>query len=234
MDKLYIIIPAYNEEETIETVIKEWYPIVEKLGCPSRLVIVNDGSRDRTAEIVSKMQTDHPQLLLLTKENGGHGPAVRYGYRFAADEGADFIFQTDSDGQTVAREFWRFWGRRKEYDFIIGCRPNREDGFARVVVTRTLRLVVRACFGVWLRDVNTPFRLVRRETMEEALALIPEDFNLANVALSVIAAKKGARMLSIPITFRPRQGGVNSINIPKIVRMGVKAVGDFAEMNKKL
>lgn len=234
MEKLYIIIPAYNEEETIGEVIREWYPIVAKLGCCSRLVIVNDGSRDRTAAIVKEMQTDQPQLLLLTKENGGHGPAVRYGYEFAAKEGADFIFQTDSDGQTVAREFWRFWARRKEYDFIIGCRPRREDGFARVVVTRTLRLVVRACFGVWLRDVNTPFRLVRRETMEEALALIPEDFNLANVALSVIAAKKGARMLSIPITFRPRQGGVNSINIPKIVRMGIRAIGDFVKLERKL
>ena len=180
------------------------------------------------------MQADRPQLILLTKENGGHGPAIRYGYEYAVKEGADFIFQTDSDGQTVAEEFWRFWKHRSEYDFVVGCRTKREDGFSRLVVTRTLRVVVRACFGVWLRDVNTPFRLVKRELMEEALTLIPEDFNLANVALSVIAAKKGARMLSIPITFRPRQGGVNSINIPKITKMGMKAVGDFMEMNKKL
>ncbi len=234
MDKLYIIIPAYNEEETIGEVIGEWYPIVEKIGGDSRLVIVNDGSKDHTEEIVQNMQTDRPQLILLTKENGGHGPAIRYGYEYAVKEGADFIFQTDSDGQTVAEEFWRFWKHRSEYDFVVGCRTKREDGFSRLVVTRTLRVVVRACFGVWLRDVNTPFRLVKRELMEEALALIPEDFNLANVALSVIAAKKGARMLSIPITFRPRQGGVNSINIPKITKMGMKAVGDFMEMNKKL
>ena len=234
MDKLYIIIPAYNEEETIGDVAEEWYGIVRQLGCASRLVIVNDGSRDRTAEIIRKMQTDHPQLLLLSKENGGHGPAVRYGYQYAVSEGADFIFQTDADGQTVPREFRKFWSRRKDYDFIIGCRLKRGDGFARVVVTRTLRLVVRACFGVWLRDVNTPYRLIRRETMEEALALIPEDFDLANVALTVAAAKKGARMLSIPITFRPRQGGTNSINIPKIVRMGISAVGDFLALERKL
>ncbi|MBR6399148.1 MAG: glycosyltransferase family 2 protein [Lachnospiraceae bacterium] len=234
MDKLYIIIPAYNEEETIGEVIGEWYPIVEKIGGDSRLVIVNDGSKDHTEEIVQNMQADRPQLILLTKENGGHGPAIRYGYEYAVKEGADFIFQTDSDGQTVAEEFWRFWKHRSEYDFVVGCRTKREDGFSRLVVTRTLRVVVRACFGVWLRDVNTPFRLVKRELMEEALTLIPEDFNLANVALSVIAAKKGARMLSIPITFRPRQGGVNSINIPKITKMGMKAVGDFMEMNKKL
>ena len=71
MDKLYIIIPAYNEEETIGEVIGEWYPIVEKIGGDSRLVIVNDGSKDHTEEIVQNMQTDRPQLILLTKENGG-------------------------------------------------------------------------------------------------------------------------------------------------------------------
>ena len=75
MQSLYIVIPAYNEEENIEQVLEGWYPIVEKHrgnGC-SRLVVIDDGSRDRTYEILAAYAKKHPLTIALHKENSGHG-----------------------------------------------------------------------------------------------------------------------------------------------------------------
>ena len=81
MEKLYIVIPAYNEAENIETLIKDWYPIIEKYNGDgeSRLVIINDGSKDNTYEILKEYEKKKPLLKALTKKNGGHGTTVLYG-----------------------------------------------------------------------------------------------------------------------------------------------------------
>lgn len=145
-----------------------------------------------------------------------------------------FIFQTDSDGQTLPDEFWQFWKLRNDYDLIIGHRKGRQDGFARVVVTKVLKLTIKLCFGVTVTDANTPFRLMEAKKLAENLPLIPEHFFLSNVILTVIYTKKKQRIKYIPITFRPRQGGVNSINLRKIFKIGVKALKDFRTINRSL
>lgn len=235
-DILYLVIPAYNEEENIRQVIKDWYPVVEKHngGGKSRMVIVDDGSRDDTYQIIKECAQTRPLLLPLTKKNEGHGAALLYGYYYALKHGADYIFQTDSDGQTVPQEFAQFWKLRGKYDMVIGCRSNRQDGFSRIFVTRTLRLVIRICFGVYVMDANTPFRLMRAESLKEDLRYVPKKYNLSNVMISVIFAKKQRRVKYIPITFRERQGGVNSIDLRKIVKIGVRAAVDFWNINRKL
>ncbi len=236
MDKLYIVIPAYNEEENISAVVEDWYPVIEKHhgDGESRLVIIDDGSKDSTYEILKASAQDKPLLLPLTKLNSGHGATVLYGYHYALDHGADYIFQTDSDGQTLPEEFEPFWEQREDYDMVIGWRRGRQDGGSRVFVTKTLKAVIRVCFGVTVTDANTPYRLMKAGTLREYIELIPEDFNLSNVILSVIYAKKGCRVKYIPITFRPRQGGVNSINMKKIFKIGQKALTDFKAINRAL
>ena len=234
MDKLYIVIPAYNEEANIENVISEWYPVVEEYGHDSRIVIVNDGSRDHTLDILNKLTAKYPKLIVLPKENGGHGSAVIYGYKYAIESGADYIFQTDSDGQTRPSEFSPFWANREKYDMVIGHRKGRMDGFSRVVVTKTLKLVLRVIFGCKVTDANTPYRLMKREALSECLTLFDDNYNLPNVIISVAMKKRGKKVLYRHITFRPRQGGVNSINIKKIFKIGIKAVSDFREIINKL
>lgn len=234
MDTLYIVIPAYNEEATILSVINQWYPIVEVIGGDSRLVIVNDGSKDSTLSLVQQAAIIRPQLVPLDKENGGHGAAVLFGYQYALEHGADYVFQTDSDGQTLPEEFQAFWEQRQDYDLIIGHRKGRQDGLSRVVVTKTLKAVIAACFGVSVRDANTPYRLMSAQTLRENIRLIPEGFNLSNVILTVVYTKKKMRILYIPITFQPRQGGVNSINLPKICKIGAKALSDFRKINRSI
>ncbi|MCR5106868.1 MAG: glycosyltransferase family 2 protein [Lachnospiraceae bacterium] len=236
MDKLYIVIPAYNEEMNIENVVNDWYPIVEKYGLEegSRLVVINDGSKDHTYEKLLELAKDREGLLPVTKPNGGHGATVLYGYNHALEAGADFIFQTDSDGQTLPSEFHDFWKLRNEYDMVIGNRSGRQDGASRVFVTKILKAVIRICFHVTVTDANTPFRLMKAETLRNYIGLIPKDFNLSNVLISVIYAKKGLKVKYLPITFRPRQGGVNSINMKRIFGIGKQALIDFSRINKTL
>ena len=233
MDKLYIVIPAYNEEENIDKVIDDWYPVVEQhnSGGESRLVIIDDGSKDSTYTKLQKAAETRRLLVPLTKPNGGHGATVLYGYYYALEQGADYIFQTDSDRQTLPDEFESFWVMREDWDMIIGWRKSRQDGVSRIFVTKTLKAVIKACFGVTVTDANTPYRLMKAETMRKYLKLIPENFNLSNVLLTVIYHKKGCRVKYIPITFRSRQGGVNSINMKKIIGIGKQALGDFIKLN---
>lgn len=226
--------PAYNEEANITAVIEEWYPVVEKVGGDSRLMIVNDGSKDKTYQIMRDLREKYPRLLTINKKNEGHGPTVLRAYKKAIDAGADFIFQTDSDGQTRPEEFWPFWEQRENCGLLIGYRKGRQDGVSRVFVTRVLRLVLLLVFHVWVKDANTPFRLMRGEELETVLKKIPDSFFLPNVLMTVIYHKNKLGVTYIPITFRPRQGGVNSLNLKRIFRIGRQAVGDFMALRKKI
>lgn len=227
MDKLYIVMPAYNEKENIKQVIDSWYPIVESHGDDSRLVIVDDGSRDGTYELIQEYAEKLPLFQPLTKPNSGHGSTVLFAYRYAIEHGVDYIFQTDSDGQTLPEEFWKLWKDRKKCGLLIGSRKKRQDGWQRIFVTRVLRLVILVTFHCWVEDANTPFRLMRAAELEEVLKEIPPQYFLANVLMTVRYTKEGRRVMYYPITFRPRQGGVNSINMKKIVKIGKTTLKDF-------
>ncbi len=237
MSKIYFVMPAYNEAENIENTIQQWYPVVKKLadeGEESRLAIANDGSKDNTFAIMQGLKEKYPLFEPLDKPNSGHGATVLYLYRHAIKNGADFIFQTDSDGQTNPDEFWQMWENREEFDFQIGYRKGREDGGSRIFVTKTLRLVVWMMFHVWVTDANTPFRLMATDKLQPIMDVIPADYFLCNVAISAIAVKWHYKIGWYTITFRPRQGGVNSINMKRIFKIGWKALSDFMTINKKL
>ena len=237
MDKIYFVMPAYNEAENIEDTIKQWYPVVEKLhlgGANSKLVIANDGSKDNTFAIMQGLREKYPLFEPLDKPNSGHGATVLYLYRYAISNGANYIFQTDSDGQTNPEEFWQMWENREKYDFQIGHRLGRQDGGSRVFVTKTLRLVVWLMFHEWVTDANTPFRLMKTDKLKPIMDVIPHDYFLCNVAISAIATKWNYKIGWYTITFKPRQGGINSINMKRIFKIGWKALGDFRAINNNL
>ena len=240
METIYFVMPAYNESENIKATIHQWYPVVEKInqieGMKSVLVIANDGSKDDTFGVMCRLKESENLTFFepLDKTNSGHGATVLYLYRYAIDNSADYIFQTDSDGQTDPNEFWTFFDHRHEYDFQIGYRKTRQDGFSRVFVTKVLKLVVWLMFHEWVTDANTPFRLMKREKLQSIMDVIPKDYFLCNVAISAIAVKWKYAIKFYEITFKPRQGGVNSINLKRIVKIGWKALGDFKMINKNL
>jgi len=157
-----------------------------------------------------------------------------FAYNYGINANADYIFQTDSDGQTNPEEFWEFWENRKEFDFIIGNRKKRQDGLNRVVVTVTLRALVWLIFGENIKDSNTPFRLMNAKKLKPILKIIPDNFFLSNVIISMLVVKRKEKHLWLPITFKPRQGGTNSINLKKILSIGLKAISDFKSIKQKL
>ena len=247
MDHLVIVIPAYNEEAEIESVARGWHEMACLVGGESRLVIIDDGSKAGTYARLQALQAELPRLVPLTKPNSGHGATLLFGYRYALNmiesrkavaggEGDSwFVFQTDSDGQTDPAEFPGFWEKRHEADVIIGHRKGRQDGFSRIVVTKTLKLVLRLVFGIGITDANTPFRLMSSEALAGKIGSVPEDFNLSNVMLSVLFVRDASlRVRFLPITFKARHSGTNSINLRKIVRIGMRAVRDFARIRREL
>ncbi len=226
MDTLYVVMPAYNEQACIRHVVGKWCDIVKKVGPESRLLVINDGSTDWTDVTLLEMAEKNPQLMVVTKKNEGHGATILYGYKLAIEEGADYIFQTDSDGQTRPDEFWQFWNDREKCGLLIGNRTERQDGFLRVLVAYVLRLLLFVIFRASVKDANTPFRLMKADELKDLLDYIPEKYNLTNVIITVLYTKFG-KTYYYPITFRGRWDGENSVNLKKIFMTGICAVRDF-------
>ncbi len=234
MSVLYIVIPAYNESENIESVIKGWYPVIQRHNKEgkSKLVIIDDGSRDNTYELIQKLSENMPFLIPIKKKNGGHGDTVLFGYQYALDNEADYIFQTDSDGQTNPAEFEKFWCMRNEYEAIFGHRTKREDGIFRYWVEKILCLILKFQFKVSLPDANAPFRLMKSSYVKRYIDIMPKHYNLPNVILTVMGVYYKDKVKFEEISFKPRRGGRNSINIKRIFKIGYQALTDFAEIKK--
>jgi hypothetical protein len=146
----------------------------------------------------------------------------------------DFIFQTDSDGQTDPGEFEAFWNQRNKYDGIFGNRTIRGDGKSRAFVEDVVCKLLRLFFGVKVPDANAPFRLMRTETVEKYLYKLPKDYNIPNIMMTTYFAYYGEKILFVPISFKPRSTGIPSLNIVKITKIGLKALKDFRHFKKEL
>ena len=234
MDKLFVVIPAYNEEKNISRAIEEWYPVVERYGNDSKLLIINDGSKDRTLEIINECAQSRNDLIVLDKPNSGHGPSVVAGYRYALAHGADYVFQTDSDGQTSTEEFGDFWNARSDYDMVIGRRYRRGDGFGRLVVSRTLRLMLRVIYGKWIWDANVPYRLMAAAPLKECTDAEPDNYYLSNIFVALWFETHEKRILYLPIKFEPREAGDSFFNFKSIMRLGWQAAKDCLDFKRKL
>ena len=232
MDSLYIVMPAYNEEMNIEETVRSWYAALDGKDESSRLVVADSGSRDRTHEILLELQKEYPKLRILETADRQHGPKVIALYDHAIRNGIDYIFQTDSDGQTDPAEFERFWSLRHQYDGLFGERTRRGDGKARAFVEQVVCFLLRLYFGVRIPDANAPFRLMKTSVVKKYLYKLRPDYNLPNIMMTTYFVYYQENCRFLPITFKARQGGVNSVNIPKIVRIGWNALGDFRELKQ--
>lgn len=197
-------------------------------------MIINDGSKDDTLQIAEKIAENKEKMTVITKPNGGHGSTVLYGYRYAIESGADYIFQTDSDGQTNPEEFGQFWELRETYDAIIGNRVVRGDGKSRKFVENVVCLILKIIFNVKVEDANAPFRLMKADLVAKYIDKLPKDYNLPNIMFTTYFVHNNEKVKFVNITFKPRQGGTNSINIKKIVKIGIKAFSDFMAFRKDM
>jgi glycosyltransferase involved in cell wall biosynthesis len=229
MKRLAIVIPVYNEEANISNVVQEWCAAARQAGWEYQMLVIDDGSKDRTTEIVRQAGGDCVQLF--TKTNSGHGRTCRYGYERALESGAEWILQVDSDGQCDPRYFGAFSEVVENHDCVFGFRTIRQDGLMRWLISRMCSILTALRTCRWLGDANVPYRLMRATALRSALERVPADFDMQNVALTLALKRdRTLRWKWIPIVFRPRQGGENSINLQKIVRMGVAMLRDISSV----
>jgi glycosyltransferase involved in cell wall biosynthesis len=226
--------PAYNEEENIEEVVSSWYPVLEGKSPESRLVVADAGSKDKTHEILLRMKETMPQIDIISDTGTFHGPKVIALYNYAIANGADYIFQTDSDGQTLPEEFGAFWDMRTAYKGIFGHRKVRGDGKSRAFVEKVVCFLLKLYFHVKVPDANAPFRLMNAQTVAKYIGRLDKDYNLPNIMMTTYFSYYSEEMTFKEVTFRPRQGGTNSINIKKIIKIGWKALKDFHDLKKAM
>lgn len=110
----------------------------------------------------------------------------------------------------------------------------RGDGKIRAFVEHVVCLLLRIYFEVKLPDANAPFRLMKTETLKKYLYRLPDDYNIPNIMLTTYFVFYKERTAFREITFRPRQGGKNTINLFKIIKIGWKALGDFHRLKKEM
>lgn len=233
-DILYIVMPAYNEGENIQKTVESWIKILDDKSKSSRLVIADSGSTDNTHDVLLKLKKKHQNLEILEQTDKQHGPKVIALYQYAIKNGADYIFQTDSDGQTNPVEFDAFWQERQNYDAIFGHRNKRGDGKARAAVEKVVCLLLRLFFDVKVPDANAPFRLMKAEAVAKYLPRLPKNYNIPNVMLTAYFARFDEKIAFRTISFKPRTAGINSINIKKIFCIGKEALADFFRFRKDM
>ncbi len=221
---LVIVIPVYNETATIRTVVSEWTEALGKLRINHQFILLNDGSTDTTLGVLRELEASSPtQIVVVDKPNAGHGRTCRLGYDAAvASPAVEWILQIDSDGQCDPSYFEIFWSKREDADCIFGKRVKRDDGLIRTITSNLCKLGASLLCRQNVADPNVPYRLMRRPILDKALTRIPASFNIHNVALTCVLKKyPDIRWEFVPIRFRERQGGSNSINILNVAQWGI-------------
>jgi dolichol-phosphate mannosyltransferase len=193
---LSVVMPAYGEERGIVGVVSAWMAELDRLGIEYEFLVYDDGSKDRTGEVLQQLAADRPRLIVTSHSNRGHGPTILVGYREARGE---WVFQTDSDGEMSPAHFEALWNRRCDFDFLVGYRQHRQSTLARQLVTAGSRWAVKLLFGRSVRDVNSPYRLMRRTSLTKMLACLPPTTFAPNVVLAGLAARMKLRLYEVPV-----------------------------------
>ncbi len=222
-NSLAIVMPVYNEEESIFHVVKEWHMLTEIIN-DSRLVVLNDGSKDTTLKILLELKEKYKKLVVINKENSGHGQTCLEGYKYAIKGDYTYVFQTDSDGQTDPQEFLNIWQNKENANFIFGYRKNRAEGLPRILISLVLKVILLFLTGKCIKDANVPFRLMKCKDLEQIVSKIPRDFYLVNILLTVLILKSGNTISWKPITFKNRIGGISSINFSGFAQKGLELI----------
>jgi len=204
-----VTIPVFNEEAIIERVVNDCYSqIVEKIP-GSELIVVNDGSTDATAKILERLNQEFKQLKVINLErNSGHGKALRVAFDRACKP---FVFHIDGDNQFSVRDFWQLYKHTEASDIVAGYRTMRHDPFYRKVLSLFLRWLSVILFGVFLKDANAPFKLIRTEVLQDIMRDIPHDLSATPIILLIIAKLRKYQVVEIPIEHFERKTGKSTM-----------------------
>ena len=200
---LSVILPAYNEEALIANTLATVTTTLTNWGCDFEVIVVNDGSKDATGEIVENIATMDSSIRLISHAtNKGYGAALVTGFESVSKETAFFM---DSDGQFDIHDLARFFPLIEEYDAVLGYRIDRQDTWMRKLNAWGWKHLVRFMFGVHVRDIDCAFKLYRSEFFQSHR--LETRGAMINTEILYKLARSGRTSIEVGVRHLPRRAG---------------------------
>ncbi|MFN2544494.1 MAG: glycosyltransferase family 2 protein [Actinomycetota bacterium] len=213
--RLSVVLPAFNEEGNVGEAIDRVTKVAERLCAEHEIIVVDDGSTDRTSTVVRAAAEADPRIRLVTHHrNRGYGDALHSGFRAAR---LDLVFVTDADNQFDPEEIEGFLPWIERVDVVAGYRMHRRDPPVRRIAATLWNWLVRILFYVPVRDIDCAFKLFRRSVLDAVdLESVGPMFN---TELMVKLGRQGVAIVELGVTHFPRTAGRGSGISPKVVAL---------------
>ncbi len=196
--------PAYNDEGNITGTVETTLAVFRKLDLDHEVVVVEDGSPDRTGEVADALAARHPTVRVVHHEtNRGYGGALKSGFREARS--FPLVTYTDGDNQYDFMEFESLYREWREGFCVIGYRLNRAEGFRRDLQNKVYGFLLRMMFGLRVRDVNCSMKLFPREALDRITIESDSSFLDGEVLLKM--RELGLSFIEVPVSHRERLHG---------------------------
>lgn len=206
LPSLSMFFPVHDEEANVVPMATRCLAVLPDCAERFELIIVDDGSTDRTGALADAFAAAHPATRVVRHAaKRGYGAALRSGFGAARHE---FVFFTDGDLQFDPAELARLVPRIADADAVVGYRQARADPWTRRLAGRGWNLLLRLATGLRVRDANCAFKLLRRS----ALARVPLESEGAAISAELLLGLRriGARVVEVPVRHRPRTRGTPS------------------------
>jgi glycosyltransferase involved in cell wall biosynthesis len=229
--RLSYFFPAHNEEANLEGLVAEALEALPALAETFEIIAVDDGSRDRTAEIADRLAAEHPGVVRAVHHpvNRGYGGALRSGFEASRYELLAF---TDGDRQFRIADLGRLTSRLQAADapdVVVGFRIRRADPIIRVLYARGYKLANRIFFGLRVRDVDCAAKLFRREALEDVRVESGGAFFSAELLVKILHKRR--TIVEVGVPHYPRTAGSPTGAKPSVIWRAVK---DFWSLRLRL
>lgn len=198
-----IVLPAYNEEAVIATTVSRVFHTLSRIVADFEILVVNDGSKDRTGPIVASISAQEPHVRLITHQvNQGAGAALVSGFMRATKA---YTFYMDADGQFDINDLVRLLPYLGEYDGVFGYRLDRQDPWMRKLNAWGWNHVVRFIFNLRIKDIDCAFKIFRTDYFRRVVLEARGALLLTEIVYKF--ARAGYRYTEVPVRHLPREGG---------------------------
>jgi len=210
ISELSVFFPAYNEEASIKNTVEAAKKVLLRIADEWEIIIVNDGSNDRTGEIAGKLGEEDKRISVINHfPNKGYGEALKSGFYNSRYQ---WIAFTDSDGQFDFSEVTNFIRKQRETgaDLVIGYYKKRRVSFFKILTSRLWEVVVFILFGLKARDIDCGFKFISKEVVKTIPRLESERGAFISSEFLIKARKSGFKIVEIPVTHYPRIKGAGT------------------------